>query len=524
MRRPLLYRLVLLALVWLSACKAEEGLAPTQIMLRVYSGELGLTQQLSQLRVSVALAEGSGFRAAVSKRFERAALRWPVDVPVLPHQPEDAFKQFEVVVEALDGARVLAQTRAIASFVPGEKRLLDLTLYSCPDTGSGVSCASSACSGMACDVCTAERACAPVIPLRPSDLRPFDGQVGGDDARDASPDASPDASLDSWLDAGEAGAPDSGTDAAGEGRDTSVVPADVGVVEASSGSDANTLSPGDDTGSNVDAALVTEAGACAEAGQSCSDPCLPNPCLHGGSCSRSAASYSCDCAGTSYAGATCDTLTGGCGNVYFLIDRSTSMEEALGTVSRWQVVTAGLGQLLQQDSGAFAKKLNYGAGAFPADTNICTASGLPKELVVTGAHASSMLPAALDALGLRGTTPTDLALAGVRERRLTSVAGDSLASRPKAVVLITDGEPNDCETANANSRLTQTISESAALAAAGVPVYVLGLGPVSAAALQSIADAGDPAPGTNVWYNVSSESSMLSALNAVLQRMGCPLH
>jgi hypothetical protein len=85
------------------------------------------------------------------------------------------------------------------------------------------------------------------------------------------------------------------------------------------------------------------------------------------------------------------------------------------------------------------------------------------------------------------------------------------------VVLITDGEPNDCSFQSV-PRLDQTVAEAGLLAAAGVPVFVLGFDGVNPEAMQRIADAGDPAPGTNAWYPVSNPDSIVQALARIITR------
>jgi hypothetical protein len=68
------------------------------------------------------------------------------------------------------------------------------------------------------------------------------------------------------------------------------------------------------------------------------------------------------------------------------------------------------------------------------------------------------------------------------------------------------------------------VAAAGALASAGVPVYVLAFEGVNPEAVQSIADAGDPAPGTNTWYPVGSTAQILAAFNSVVQRTaGCAL-
>jgi len=95
-----------------------------------------------------------------------------------------------------------------------------------------------------------------------------------------------------------------------------------------------------------------------------------------------------------------------------------------------------------------------------------------------------------------GYTPTDVALAAVRSARLFDLVSDTQAGRPKVVVLVTDGEPNDCDPSKqplgVATRIGETLAEAAQLAELGVPTYVLGFPGVNTQVMQAMAYAGDP--------------------------------
>ncbi|HEX6240187.1 MAG TPA: hypothetical protein VFZ61_04820 [Polyangiales bacterium] len=211
-------------LLWLIlalfACSAETVEAPTQIMLRV-SADPGLRAQLGALRVSVALREGNDFRAPVQKVFAGADLVWPVDIPILPRVSSDAFKEFEIVVDALQGERVLAQTRAVSGFVPRDRRVLTLTLYACP--GPEPVCSDPSCSGDSCTVCAPNGQCVPVTRVDPSELPPLVvAHDAGSDVRAPDAELEQDAELEEpdaagadpgAADAGDSGLPPGSSDA-----------------------------------------------------------------------------------------------------------------------------------------------------------------------------------------------------------------------------------------------------------------------------------------------------------------------
>lgn len=221
-------------------------------------------------------------------------------------------------------------------------------------------------------------------------------------------------------------------------------------------------------------------------------------------------------------------------DLYFLIDRSLSMipsgvsgiagANGVGPSNRLATLKAGLNTLAAQNGGALAANFNLGIGVFPSSSTTvataCSAGALPESLLAMGPHTTAEFTASYAGLLANGYTPTDIALQEARVKQVYNFAGDPSPTGPKAVVLITDGDPNDCTDLGVATfnRINQTVASAQALAAAGVPVYVIGFDDVNQGRMQQIADAGDPAPGTNVWYNVSNTQSIVNALNAIVTR------
>lgn len=155
-------------------CPAEEKtvLAPTQVMLRVDT-DPALREPLTALRFRVALREGDTWKAGAPIDIPRAELRrWPVDIPLTPTKKADDAKWFEVVVEALVGDDVVAQTRHISGFVEDDRRLLKLSIQACPTASVGPRgvCADEDCAGDDCTTCVADGQCARVPTTKPDDL------------------------------------------------------------------------------------------------------------------------------------------------------------------------------------------------------------------------------------------------------------------------------------------------------------------------------------------------------------------
>lgn len=157
-----LVRVLLLALLVASFACTRHVDAETEILVRLSTRDEGLKRELSHLAVRVASRTGTGWRKPPSAALvAHSDLRWPVDLPITPRTPGDALKQFEVVIEALRDREVLAQARAITSFVPRELRVLELEIFRCRSL-TDEACLSSACEGEECVTCKAEDRCEPV--------------------------------------------------------------------------------------------------------------------------------------------------------------------------------------------------------------------------------------------------------------------------------------------------------------------------------------------------------------------------
>ncbi|HVZ35864.1 MAG TPA: vWA domain-containing protein, partial [Polyangiaceae bacterium] len=275
-------------------------------------------------------------------------------------------------------------------------------------------------------------------------------------------------------------------------------------------------------------------------------------------------------------------------NLYFLLDRSLSMTLNMSEPTRLTSLKNALNTLAGTDAapGSVVSSFNVGIGVFPGAGNTassCTANSLPVTLLTMGSYTATQFKNAYANLAANGFTPTDVALARVREQQLYNLAGDTVSGRPKAVVLITDGEPNNCtqsgNTAPTN-RVGETVTQARKLAALGVPVYVLGFSGVNTQVMSGIAFAGsrsaqaltlptvscserycsaigsgsgcmtapanpgcicddDPAAGVDgyspngcnryqdmngTWYPISDSQSIVSALNAIITRtVSCSL-
>lgn len=195
-------------------------------------------------------------------------------------------------------------------------------------------------------------------------------------------------------------------------------------------------------------------------------------------------------------------------NLYFLLDRSLSMVLNMSPPTRLDRLKEALNSLAGTAAapGSLITNFNLGVGVFPGNGNAdttqgsCGANDLPVTLLGMNSYGSDAFRASYAGLRANGYTPTDVALGRVRELGLYNLANDpQSASRPKAVVLITDGEPNNCSGGSAPvNRVGETVAQARKLAAAGIPVYVLGFTGVNEDVMQAIAYAGSRTQGASL--------------------------
>ncbi|HEY6878753.1 MAG TPA: MopE-related protein, partial [Polyangiales bacterium] len=197
-------------------------------------------------------------------------------------------------------------------------------------------------------------------------------------------------------------------------------------------------------------------------------------------------------------------------NLYFLLDRSWSMTLNMSAPTRLDSLKSALNTLAGTDGmpGSVISSFNVGIGVFPGNgaanstAGSCAAADLPVSLLGMNTYTASQFRMAFANLTANGFTPTDIALAQLRVRGLYNLASDSQSAvRPKAVVLITDGEPNNCTLSGGQAptnRIGETVTQARKLAALGVPVYVLGFSGVNADVMEAIGYAGSRTQGASL--------------------------
>lgn len=193
-------------------------------------------------------------------------------------------------------------------------------------------------------------------------------------------------------------------------------------------------------------------------------------------------------------------------NIYVLLDRSGSMGFGGGSGINAEPMRSAR-QALDQIADQLSGDIRFGFGTY--QTGSCP--GLEHRLDM-GLHAPATLKASWAGVTPGGGTPTAGALDALRTQNRLAEAGDpNDAVRTKAVVLITDGDPNDCGGQGGS------VSAAAALFAQNIPVYVVAynFGGFEGN-LNNVAQAGGTdAPGNDRFYTANSQAALVTALQNI---------
>ena len=146
---------------------------------------------------------------------------------------------------------------------------------------------------------------------------------------------------------------------------------------------------------------------------------------------------------------------------------------------------------------------------FGSELYTCSGNSLALTTVPRALNNAAAIRGSIDSKAPAANTPT---AAAIDAMVASYAATPPPAGSPPIIVLATDGEPNSC-----NQNLTQaqynaqSVAAAAASFAAGIPVYVLAIGPqTNAQHFQDVANAGQGAPaGTNVTYYPSTNAAQL---------------
>jgi len=187
-----------------------------------------------------------------------------------------------------------------------------------------------------------------------------------------------------------------------------------------------------------------------------------------------------------------------------VLDKSGSMNDVVGSGTKWQQVTSALEQAVM----ATQSQIRWGLTFFPSNTS-CGTTANPT--VAIAANNYNAIQQAIGARSPGGSTPTKNAVSAAAGY----VAGLT-EPNPKFMVLATDGQPN-CGPAGANDPdPAGAVMAVQGSVGAGVHVFVVGIAIDATAGqtLDQMAQAGmEPRPsGPPYYYPVTSQQDFLNAL------------
>ena len=254
-------------------------------------------------------------------------------------------------------------------------------------------------------------------------------------------------------------------------------------------------------------------------------------CLDPGACDGDE-----DCKG----GKVCDTATsqcipgGGCGqqvanttpvppNLLIVLDRSCSMKQQIGGVSKWEIAVNALNGLM----ATYAGQIRFGITLFPdTDADSCNQDTIPigcgagNEAAITTLLTHSL--ETTDALYPKFPCVTNIDTAMQQAQGEPAFADTSRASY---VLLLTDGQQSSSCSDNGGDATTLAAITALHAATPVVPTFVIGFGseadPLS---LGQFADAGgeiNPS-GPPDYFDAADQASLASALELIAnETIGC---
>jgi hypothetical protein len=198
----------------------------------------------------------------------------------------------------------------------------------------------------------------------------------------------------------------------------------------------------------------------------------------------------------------------------FMYDRSGSMNDPVGGSTKWAACKTGLTNFFSSPASGIHASLQFFSKGNNTNT-ICNRATYATPAIAMTAVPAASFGTAINGVSPGGNTPTLPALQGAIAYAQQVKAGITDGGKV-AVVLVTDGDPNGC-----NSTV-QNVHDAAAAVAATIPTYVIGIGP-SVTNLAQMAAGGGTTP---IQVNTSSPAQVTADLEKALgqiavAQLGC---
>ena len=189
----------------------------------------------------------------------------------------------------------------------------------------------------------------------------------------------------------------------------------------------------------------------------------------------------------------------------FMVDKSGSMGGTALAV-KWTPAVAALKAFFADASSA---NIHASLSFFKQQNECSVAAYATPSVAMSALPDATAFAAALDANSPSGGTPTLPAEQGAVQYAQT-VAATLKPGEKVAVVLVTDGDPNDCNSTSTN------VAAAAAAVASTIKTYVIGVGN-EVAKLDEIATGGGTAP--HIQVNTTSAATTSSDLRAAIGKI-----
>ncbi len=195
-------------------------------------------------------------------------------------------------------------------------------------------------------------------------------------------------------------------------------------------------------------------------------------------------------------------------SVHLLIDRSGSMGDSLGNVTRYQAMRDALvgtnGVVMQLQS-----KVYFGASLYSSDNPCPRLYNTASRTTNNAAQVKTLI----ESMGPNGNTPTPPAIDATVQ---SFAANPPPMGSPPIIVLATDGLPNSC-----GGAATQAASITSAKNAytAGIRTFILGIAGVNDGFLQQMANAGQGVQANQPnakYYTANSPQDLQMAFQQII--------
>jgi hypothetical protein len=198
-----------------------------------------------------------------------------------------------------------------------------------------------------------------------------------------------------------------------------------------------------------------------------------------------------------------------------LVDQSLSMRfrypDAQSAVTRWSLIGDALFEPTRGVVKQFEASVRFGIAFFTSQSRV--AGGLCPILREVPAQARNYEPlnTLYRSLAPEGDTPTGDAL----QQLVTELQG-APSRGPRAILLVTDGDPDTCQQPDPDEGLPQAVAAAQRAFENGIPMYVLGISnDIAGGNLQQLANAGQGRPLDEVWGVHAGAAQPFQATNDV---------